>query len=190
MRKLIVSTIVSLDGYCAGPGGDVMALPMDHAFDAHNAERLRAADTLLLGATSYRMFSGYWPAIAEDENSSADNREISRLNGAIAKVVVSDTLTPADGGAWRDTTEVVSREQAHARVAALKLGPGRDILVFASPTLWHDLARGGLVDEVHAMVGPVVLGDGIPGLVRGDLRLLGTRTFAGSDNVLLTYGRP
>ena len=48
MRKLIVSNIMSLDGYYEGPGENVMVLPMDEAFDAYNAERLRAADTLLL----------------------------------------------------------------------------------------------------------------------------------------------
>ncbi len=47
MRQLIVSNIMSLDGYDEGPDKDVMALPMDEAFDAYNAERLRAADTLL-----------------------------------------------------------------------------------------------------------------------------------------------
>jgi hypothetical protein len=46
MRKLIVCNIMSLDGYCAGPGGNVMVLPLDEAFDAYCAERLRAADTL------------------------------------------------------------------------------------------------------------------------------------------------
>jgi hypothetical protein len=52
MRKLIVANIMSLDGYFEGPGGNVMVLPMDGFFDEHNLERLRAADTLLLGATT------------------------------------------------------------------------------------------------------------------------------------------
>ncbi len=57
MRKLIVSNIVSLDGYYEGPSKNVMdlfgyrfgAYMADKSFDAYNAERLRAADTLLLG---------------------------------------------------------------------------------------------------------------------------------------------
>ena len=52
MRKLIVSNIMSLDGYFEGPEKNVLALPMDGFFDEHNLERLRAADTLLLGATT------------------------------------------------------------------------------------------------------------------------------------------
>ena len=58
MRKLIVSNIMSLDGYYTGPDNNVMVLPMDQAFDAYNAERLRAADTLLLGRTTYDGFKG------------------------------------------------------------------------------------------------------------------------------------
>jgi hypothetical protein len=70
MRKLIVANIMSLDGYFEGPGGSVMALPMDDFFDAHNLERLRAADTLLLGATTYMGLKGHWPAVAADPGVS------------------------------------------------------------------------------------------------------------------------
>lgn len=63
MRKLVVINIVSLDGYYEGRDGNVMVLPMDQSFDAYNAERLRAADTLLLGRNTYKMFKGFWPTI-------------------------------------------------------------------------------------------------------------------------------
>ena len=53
MRKLIVTNIVSLDGYYTGPDNNVMVLPMDGAFDLYNVERLRAADTLLLGRSTH-----------------------------------------------------------------------------------------------------------------------------------------
>ena len=68
MRKLIVCNIISLDGFFSGPAGDVMVMPFDRGFSDYNAERLRAADTLLLGRTSYEGFRSYWPAIAEDVN--------------------------------------------------------------------------------------------------------------------------
>lgn len=53
MRKLIVVTFMSLDGFYEGPGKDVMALPMDVTFSEYNLERMKAADTVLLGADSY-----------------------------------------------------------------------------------------------------------------------------------------
>ena len=46
MRKLIVSNLISLDGYASRPGGDVMALPFDTTFSDNNLELMRAADTL------------------------------------------------------------------------------------------------------------------------------------------------
>jgi hypothetical protein len=60
MRKLIVSNAVSLDGYYAGPDGNVMVLELDPAFDAYNAERLRAAGTLLLGRRSFEQRPVVW----------------------------------------------------------------------------------------------------------------------------------
>jgi dihydrofolate reductase len=190
MRKLIVCSLMSLDGYYAGPGGDVMVLPLDQAFDAYNAERLRAADTLLLGRTTYDGFRGFWPSVADDPNFTPTNREISRLDNAIDKVVISDSMTPERTEPWRDTTRIVSRADAHGRIAELKRQTGRDILVFGSHTLWTDLLANDLVDELHLMIGPVVLGAGEPvfeGQPPASLRLIGTRTWDGSGNVLVRY---
>ena len=66
MRKLIVSNLISLDGYAAGPGGDVMALPFDTTFSDYNLELMEAADILVSGATTYRGFVSYWPPVADD----------------------------------------------------------------------------------------------------------------------------
>jgi dihydrofolate reductase len=189
MRKVVVTNIVSLDGYAAGPGGDVMALPMDHAFDEHNAERLRSADTLLYGATTYRGFLSFWPQALEQPGLSAGSREIAeRYAAGIEIVAVSDTLTEEETGVWRDQTRIVRRSDAAEAVARLREGEGRDVLVYGSPTLWSSLLTAGLVDELHLMVAPVVLGDGLPAFSGpASLELMATRRWAGSDNVLLSY---
>ncbi len=200
MRKVVVSSIVSLDGAVAGPGGDVMVMPMDAFFDEHNLERQRRADTLLLGRATYLGLKAYWPAVADDptrspavrlDPSTGDlHREIGQRNNALRKVVVSDRLSPADTAPWTDTTTIVRREDAHATVRALRDQPGEDILVFGSRTLWSDLLRAGLVDELHLLVGPVVLPGGTPAFGPGPvppLRLLDVRRRDGSRNVLLSY---
>jgi len=188
VRKLIVCVITSLDGYFEGPGGNVMALPMDHFFNQHNLERLRAADTLLLGATTYAGFKSYWPQVADDPEAADDQREIGRRNNEIQKVVVSDSLAPRDTEPWTDSTTIVRRADAHKAVAELKDQPGRDILMFGSRTLWNDLLAAGLVDELHVMVGASVLCGGTPAFGAAPrLRLLETRRAEGSDNVLLRY---
>lgn len=189
MRTLIVCNLVSLDGFFSGPGGNVMAMPFDHGFSDYNAERLRAADTLLLGRKSYQGFRAYWPAIAEDVRQPAVEREISRLNGAIQKVVVSDRLTPDEVEGW-GPTRVVRRADAHAEVAALKARPGREILMFGSHVLWNDLLAAGLVDELHVMIGAGVVGEGVRAFEArppGALRLIDSRTFDGSSLLLARY---
>lgn len=189
MRKLIVTNIVSLDGYYEGPGNNVMALPFDEGFSEYNAERLRAADTLLLGRSSYEGFRSYWPSIADDASAPPVEREISRLNNAIDKVVVSDTLTPGETAPWHNT-EIVERADAHARIADLKQAPGKDILMFGSHRLWNDLLSAGLVDELHLMIGAAVLGAGTPvfeGSAPVPLRLLDARVLPGSSLILARH---
>ena len=190
MRKLIVSNIMSLDGYYEGPGKNVMVLPLDEAFDAYNAERLRAADTLLLGHTTYDGFKGFWPYVADDPNFTPTHWEISRLDNAIDKVVISDSMTREQTEPWQNTTRIISRADAKAQIAELKRQTGKDILVFGSHILWNDLLAHDLVDELHLMIGHVIVGAGTPvfdGQPAVSLRLIDTRTFSGSENVLVRY---
>jgi dihydrofolate reductase len=189
MRKLVVCNIISLDGFYSGVDGNVMVMPFDSGFSDYNAERLRAADTLLLGRKTYEVFRSYWPAIAEDVNQPAVEREISRLNAAIEKVVVSNSLKPDEVKGW-GVTRIVRRADAHAEVVALKERPGREILMFGSHVLWNDLLANGLVDELHLMIGPGVDGEGMRAFETrppGSLRLLDTRTFSGSSLLLARY---
>lgn len=199
MRKLIVAAIISLDGYFDGAGADVWAMPMDGFFDAHNLQRMRAADTLLFGRTTFEAFLDFWPPVAADPSVSravqldprvADrHREIGERCGTTPKVVISDSLTPAQTGVWADTTSIVPRADTLRAVAELKRRPGRDILMFGSRTVWTNLLNAGLVDELHLMIGAVVLGAGTPAFdhpVSG-LRLFDVERHPGSDNVVLRY---
>lgn len=197
MRRLVVCNAASLDGYYEGPGKDVMALfdyrwetyPTDESFDAYNAERLRVADTLLLGRTSYEGFKGYWPSVADDDGATPLQREISRLNNAIDKVVVSDSLTPEETEPWPNT-RIVGRAEARRRISELKRQEGGDILIFGSRTFWNDLVSHGLVDELHLIITPVVVGAGTPifgSRHAAPLRLVENRTWEDSGNVLVRY---
>jgi dihydrofolate reductase len=194
VRTVVVSNIMSLDGCFEGPGGDVMALNMDAAFDAYNLERIRAAGTVLLGRRSFEGFSSYWPHIAGappdplNRALSDDNRELSRLYDPLPKIVVSDGfVVPADNP-WHGVTTVVPRAAAATRVTAEKQRGTGDILIFGSRVMWNGLLAQGLVDEIHLMVGPRALTGGTPTFVRPtDLALLDVRRPEGSENVLLRY---
>lgn len=199
MRKLIVTGIISLDGYFEGEGGNVWALPMDGFFDAHNLERMRAADTLLFGPRTFQDFKAFWPPIVENpelatattiDPARADRqRAIAQLCGETPKVVISDSLTADQTGVWADTTTIVGRADGHAEVARLKEQPGRDILTFGSRLVWNDLLAAGLVDELHLMTAATVLGGGSPAFTAPvtSLRLFDVERQAGSEHVILRY---
>ena len=112
MAKLVVSILSSLDGYCAGPGGQLDGLPMGPAFDAHNLDLMRSADTFLFGALTFPMFEAYWPNVDRSPDSEPVAREIAGRINAGRKLVVSDALVVADTSPWAGT-EVVRR--AHAQ---------------------------------------------------------------------------
>jgi dihydrofolate reductase len=194
MRAVIVSNIMSLDGFYEAPGRNVMALNMDAAFDAYNLERIRHAGTVLLGRRSYEGFSSYWPGIADapdDRDNRAlsdDNRELSRIYNALEKAVVTDRYTPPEDNPWRATTTVVGRGDVADWLAEERQRESGDILIFGSRILWNGLLERGLVDELHLMVGPSAFGGGTPiFMVPADLTLIEARRFEGSDNVLLRY---
>ena len=191
MSKIVVVNALSIDGYTEGPGGDVMAMPLDLAFDSHNAERLRAAERILFGATTYRGMVGFWPGEAGQEDRPDGHRYIARRYAdGIPVSVVSDTVTEADTGAWREQTTIVRRADAHSYVQGLRDQDGQDVVVYGSRTLWGDLLAHGLVDELHLLIGPkVVAGDhhAFAGVPATELRLLDVRRLDGSENVLLSY---
>jgi dihydrofolate reductase len=172
-----------------------MALPMDAAFDAYNLERLRAADTVLLGHNSYQMFSGFWPSMADHPDASPIHREFSRLYNQIDKVAASDRMTLQDTGPWRETTSIIGGDHVYDEIAKLKHKPGKDIIVYGSRVLWNDLLAHGLVDELHFIIGNVVLGGGTPIFVepiayndpKVSLQLIDSRKLEGSENLLVQY---
>ena len=190
MRKLIVSNLISLDGYASGPGGDVMALPFDSTFSDYNLELMHAADTLVSGATTYRGFLSYWPPIADDPAQPEVERAISRRHRELEHLVVSNSLTAEETGPWLEKTRIVRRDEARDVIAQAKEGGGGTLLVLGSMTTWNDLVAAGLVDELHMMVGGGVLIDGVPAFsVRptGPMVLINARQLGDSNIALLVY---
>jgi dihydrofolate reductase len=191
MRNVVVWNLISLDGYFEGPNKNVMALPLDEAFDAYSAQRMEAASTILLGRRTYEAFREFWPPLAADESETPAHRTVSRCLNELSKTVVSDTLTVSATDTWADTTEVISRAEAEARLLELKNeDDGGDILVAGSRTLWNSLLDQGLVDELHLMIGAVVLAEGTSAFettVNGSLRLHDLQRMHGSKNFVAHY---
>src|SRR5262245_33320925 len=157
MGRLVVCNIVSLDGFYANMEGNPLVLPMDSAFDSYNLHRLRAAEALLLGANSYRMFMGFWPAQATNPEAGDVHREFGAIYGRIPVYVVSDSLTSEDVAQWREQTTILPRVGSVAHVNNLKARSDGDVLTFGSRTMWNGLVTAGVVDELNLIVGAVAL---------------------------------
>ena len=170
MRKVILSVMVSLDGFFDAPGEGLEKIDWHRADDEwedYAIELLSGADTLLFGRKTYEGFAQFWPT---------QEGEVARLLNTTSKVVFSTTLAEA---AWNGSRLV--RDHVPEEVAKLQAQTGKDIVILGSADFAATLTQHGLIDEYRIAVNPVVLGGGTPLFQeragRLNLKLLDTRTF-------------
>src|SRR5262249_49614570 len=143
MRKIITTTWGTLDGFIAGPNGDMDRLgePYDDAMGAYESDLVNAADPLLLGRVMYESFAGSWPHVPDSPTASEGEKTYARTLNAMRKVVFSRTLDRVE---WNNST--LLPEVTPEAIEALKREPGRDVLIYGSASLVRALTGLGLVD--------------------------------------------
>jgi dihydrofolate reductase len=153
MGRIVVTEFVSLDGVMQAPGGEDFKYPgwsfeFDRGEDGNQFKLDEAleAEALLIGRVTYESFAGAWPS---REGEFAD-----KFNN-MPKYLVSSTITDPD---WNNTT-VLQGDVVEA-VTKLRQEVDGDIQVPGSRRLVQELIEHDLVDELHLMVFPVVLGTG------------------------------
>jgi dihydrofolate reductase len=184
MRKLIYSFGVSLDGFIAGPGGDIDWSAPDEELHRFHNQQARDVGAHLYGRRLYETMT-YWETADENPSATDYELEFARIWKDTPKIVFSKTLEKVEGNA-RLVSDNVAEE-----VAELKEQPGKDLAV-GGAGLASTFMKLGLIDEYRLFVSPVVLGAGTPYFPaldkRIDLELVETRTF-GSRVVHLRYRR-
>jgi dihydrofolate reductase len=189
MRKLIVSTYVTLDG---------VIQPMD--WSAQNADLeareergryardvLFAADALLLGRETFEIFAQVWPTRTAADDGPGEAGFIERIN-QLPKYVASMTLREPLG--WNAT---LLTGEIPAAVAELKQQPGAAIVMYGCGELARTLLEHDLIDEFHFWVYPVVRGSGTRLFGEGanaDLHLVETRAFSAGIALLICQPAP
>ncbi len=147
MRKLTAAFFISLDGVVESP--DKWHFPyFNDEMGAAIGSSMSDADALLLGRVNYVDWAAYWP------NQSNDDEFAGFLNN-VSKYVVSTTLTEAT---WNNSTLI--KDDVAAEITRLKQQPGKNIAMSGSGTLVRWLLQNDLVDELHLMVHPIVVGSG------------------------------
>jgi dihydrofolate reductase len=184
MPRLIYSMSVSLDGYIAGPGGDIgWAAPDEELMRFHNLQT-REIGAHLCGRGLYEDMLPW--ETAEETRTDPSALEFARIWKAVPKVVFSTVLEQVEGNAR------LAKGSIAEEVAEIAVLPGKDVVSVGGAGLASSLIELNLIDEYRLFVNPVVLGGGtayFPPLdKRLDLELLETRTF-GSRVVYLRYRR-
>jgi dihydrofolate reductase len=177
MRKIISFMHISLDGFVAGPNGEMNWIKVDEEIFDHVGKRISEGDTALYGRVTYQMMEAYWPTAADKPAASKHDIEHAKWYKDVHKIVLSKTLQDAG---LKNTT-IVSDNLADS-INEIKQQGDKDILLFGSPTATHSLMQLNLIDGYWLFVNPVILGQGIPLFVdvkaKIGLKLLTTRPFA------------
>jgi dihydrofolate reductase len=175
MRRIIESTLVSLDGVIEDP--HLWATDyFDDEAEKHALELLLASDAMLMGRRTYEFFAAAFPHRTGEYGD--------RVN-SIQKYVFSSTLQKAD---WSNSS-IVSGDVA-AEAAKLKQQTGKDLVIYGHGLLGQTLLKHHLLDELKLWIHPLLVGRGkllFREGEQGKLKLLAEKTLA-TGVVVVTYG--
>ncbi len=177
MRKIISFMHISLDGFVAGPNGEMDWIKINDEIFDHVEKRIGQGDTALYGRVTYQMMESYWPTAADKPNPTQHDINHSKWYSKVHKVVLSKTMKDES---LANTT--IINDDLTESINKIKQEEGEDILLFGSPTATHALIQQNLIDGYWLFVNPIILGQGIPLFAdikeKIKLNLVTTRQFA------------
>jgi dihydrofolate reductase len=175
MRKVVLFMHLSLDGYAAGPNGELDWISFDEELQNYGDEIVNSVGSTLYGRVTYQMMEAYWPTVPSNPSNSKHDIDHANWYINIDKIVISKSLDKVESNNTRLIKENFAEE-----IAKLKQEPGKDIVIFGSPSIAHVFIQLGLIDEYQLTVSPVVLGSGVrlfqDNQAMNKLKLLSSRT--------------
>ena len=176
MRKVILLMHISLDGFTAGPGGEMDWIKVDNEMFDIVGKLTNGSDTALFGRVTYKMMESYWPTAGKQSNASKHDIEHADWLNNNEKIVFSNTLTETP---WEKTT--IMNGNIKEKIQLLKKQQGKNMLMIGSTKIAHTFMQNGLIDEYFININPVVLGEGNPMFKdiknKVNLKLISTTTF-------------
>ena len=173
MAKLIYSAITSLDGYVADEEGNFDWAAPDEEVHSFVNELERPVGTYLCGRRMYEVMA-YWETADAVADLTSVEQDFAEIWQAADKIVYSRTLDAVSSARTR-----IERDFDPDAVGQMKASASRDLSV-GGPDLAAQALKAGLVDELHLLMSPVVVGGGnraLPDDVRLDLELLDEHRF-------------
>ncbi|HEX2395881.1 MAG TPA: dihydrofolate reductase family protein [Bacteroidales bacterium] len=154
MRKLKLQVQMSIDGYIAGPNGELdwLVWKWDGELKKYVFNLTRPVDCIIMGKNLAYNFIETWE---KRLNDPATNDAFTRKMVETPKIVFSKTL---ERTSWKNTR--LATGDLNEEIGRLKETKGRDIIVYGGVTFLSSLIQGGHVDEYNLFVNPVILGDG------------------------------
>jgi len=183
MAKLIYTAIASLDGYIADEQGKFDWATPDEEVHAFVNDLERNVGTHLYGRRMYEVMK-VWETDEILEDQPAVMRDYAQIWRPADKIVYSRSLEEVATSRTR-----LERTFDPEAARALKESSGRDISI-GGPELAAQAMEAGVVDEIHLLLVPVVVGAGKPALPIQNhkaLNLLGQHSFA-NGTIYLHYG--
>lgn len=156
MRKLKLQMQTTLDGFVAGPNGELdwMVFGSDEKIENRVNELTDSSDTILLGRKMTDGFIDYWSSVTEKPESP--EYAFAKKMIEIPKIVFSKTVIESK---WINTT--VANGNLTEEINKLKNEDGKDILVYGGASFVASLIKNNLIDEYHFFVNPVAVGNGM-----------------------------
>ena len=157
MRELNLIAQTSLDGFVAGPKGEFDNFLGGEENLEFVCSIIDEADAAMFGRVSYELLNAGWPTAAQKPGATKNEIKYSNWYNSSAKFILSKTPGKSDS----PDTSVLS-ENLSSEIRNLKAANGKDILIFGSPTIVHELLELNVIDNIWLIVHPVLFGDGIP----------------------------